>query len=78
MIEALACGVPVAAYPVTGPKDVIGDSGVGVMDKDLSIAAKKALKIPPEKCLEYAKKFSWETSAQSFLSNLKIIDNSET
>jgi glycosyltransferase involved in cell wall biosynthesis len=73
MIEALACGVPVAAYPVTGPKDVIGDSGVGVLDTDLLNAVKKALYISPEKCVEFAKQFSWEQSARSFLSNLRQI-----
>jgi glycosyltransferase involved in cell wall biosynthesis len=73
MIEALACGVPVAAYPVTGPKDVIGDSGVGALDTDLKAATRKAIGIPSEKCIEFAKQFSWEQSARAFLSNLKII-----
>jgi glycosyltransferase involved in cell wall biosynthesis len=73
MIEALACGVPVAAYPVTGPKDVIGKSGVGVLDADLGAAIRKAIGIPSEKCIEFAKQFCWEESARAFLSNLSQI-----
>jgi glycosyltransferase involved in cell wall biosynthesis len=73
MIEALSCGVPVAAYPVTGPKDVIGDSGVGVLDQDLGAAVRKALHIPPQKCVDFAKQFSWEQSTCAFLSNLRQI-----
>jgi glycosyltransferase involved in cell wall biosynthesis len=73
MIEALACGIPVAAYPVTGPKDVIGDSGVGALDRDLLAAVKQALCIPAEKCVAYADRFSWEQSARAFLSNLSQI-----
>ena len=73
MIEALACGVPVAAYPVTGPKDVIGDSGVGALDTDLKAATRKAIGIPSDKCIEFAKQFSWEQSARGFLSNLRQI-----
>ena len=46
-LEALACGVPVAAYPVMGPRDVVGNSPVGVLDNDLRVACLGALKLSP-------------------------------
>ena len=70
LLEALASGVPVAAFPVTGPVDVIGDSGVGVLDEDLGVAARKALAIDPDLCRRHALAYSWEAAARQFLSNL--------
>lgn len=70
MLEALACGVPVAAYPVAGPLDVIGDSGTGVLDWDLGRAVEGALKIDPEHCRDYALSQSWQAAARQFLSNV--------
>jgi glycosyltransferase involved in cell wall biosynthesis len=66
ILEALACGVPVAAYPVTGPRDVIGTSSVGVMDRDLATAAKRALGISPAVCRAFAQSFSWSLPARQF------------
>lgn len=70
MLEALACGVPVAAMPVPGPRDVIRSRKVGVLDEDLQLAALAALKLRPEDCRRYAERFSWEASARSFLAHL--------
>jgi len=70
LLEALASGVPVAAYPVTGPLDVIGGTGVGVLDEDLGRAARAALEIPPERCRQFALGYSWAACARMFLDNL--------
>jgi glycosyltransferase involved in cell wall biosynthesis len=70
LLEALACGLPVAALPVPGPMDVIGDSGAGALDWDLRAAALAALNIPRESCRSYAERFSWQTSIEQFLSNV--------
>ncbi len=75
-LEALACGVPVAALPVTGPTAVLGDSKAGVMSNDLQQAALDVLKIKPEVCLERANKFSWEDGADDFLKCLKPFSQS--
>ncbi len=69
-LEALACGVPVAAFPVTGPRDVIGNSSVGILDEDLRRACLAALQIPRDACRKFALEHSWERSARQFLRNL--------
>jgi glycosyltransferase involved in cell wall biosynthesis len=78
LLEALACGVPVAAYPVTGPLDVIGSHPVGVLDSNLKSAALKALDIDPAACRGYAMGYSWATSATQFKNNLVIFTGSRT
>ncbi|GAB6054494.1 glycosyltransferase family 1 protein [Magnetospira thiophila] len=78
LIEALASGVPVAAYPVPGPLDVIGDSPAGALDEDLEAAVRRALNIPRQLCRPHAEKFSWAASAQQFLDNLSPIRDQET
>lgn len=72
MLEALAAGVPVAAYPVPGPLDVIDHSGAGCLDNDLGAAVRAALSIKPETCRAHAERFSWEASARQFLGNLDV------
>lgn len=74
ILEALACSVPVAAHNVMGPKDIITQGVDGFLDNDLTNAAKLCLKLSREKCREKALKFSWEKSADIFLSNLVKIN----
>ncbi|PWC32181.1 glycosyltransferase family 1 protein [Azospirillum sp. TSO22-1] len=71
LLEALASGVPVAAYPVPGPLDVVNGSGTGCLDEDLKRAVEGALAIPAERCRDYALTFSWRRSAEQFLGNLR-------
>ena len=66
MIEALACGVPVAAYPVTGPIDVLTPE-TGAMDADLTKAIGEALTRDHDACAAYGRTFTWEASAAQFL-----------
>ncbi len=73
MLEALASGLPVAAYPVPGPLDVVNASGVGVLDEDLGYAVQRALAIPSERCRAHAMKYSWTVCAEQFLDNLQPV-----
>jgi len=73
LLEALACGVPVAAYPVPGPLDVIGANGPGVLDNDLRTAAIGALRISREAARAHALRYSWKHVAQVFLGHLAPI-----
>jgi glycosyltransferase involved in cell wall biosynthesis len=70
-LEALACGVPVAAYPVPGPQDAIGNKPVGVLDEDLKSACLKALKISRAACRAFALTQSWERSVSQFISHCR-------
>ena len=71
LLEALASGLPIAAYPVMGPLDVVGNSDCGVLDEDLGRAAVAALSIPRQRCRDYALGFSWTASAGQFLDALR-------
>jgi glycosyltransferase involved in cell wall biosynthesis len=70
-LEALACGLPVAAYPVPGPQDVIGSHPVGVLDEDLKTACLKALPISRADCRAFALTRSWEQSTRQFISHCR-------
>jgi glycosyltransferase involved in cell wall biosynthesis len=70
LLEALASGVPVAAYPVSGPLDVIDGSAAGALDSDLGRAVARALTISSDLCLAHARRFSWDASAREFLGHL--------
>jgi glycosyltransferase involved in cell wall biosynthesis len=71
LLEAMASGLPVAAFPVAGPIDVVGDSGAGVLDTDLRRAALATLEIPREKARAHALTFNWEACARQFIDNVQ-------
>lgn len=69
IIEALACGTPVAGYPVTGPIDIL-NSRSGAVDENLDAAIARALGCDSRDCIDLARSYSWEASASQFLSGL--------
>ena len=77
MLEAMACGVPVAAYPVTGPIDVVRQGETGVLDNDLRKAVKGALQLSAEDARRYAEQHSWMAATRQFFSNLEFNARSE-
>jgi 1,2-diacylglycerol 3-alpha-glucosyltransferase/glucuronosyltransferase len=70
MLEAMAAGVPVAAYPVTGPLDVVTQGVSGILDEDIAKAATQALKLDRAAVCEDAFRFSWAKTAELFLNNI--------
>lgn len=70
ILEAMACGVPVAAYPVTGPIDVIDDRVTGALDENLADAARRALRLDPAACRERALRSGWDVCSRQFEANL--------
>lgn len=66
LLEAMACGLPVAAYPVTGPIDVVGTSAAGALDDDLEIAVTKALSLSRADARAHAESFSWSKATDIF------------
>ena len=76
MLEAMACGLPIAAYPVTGPIDVVRNGETGCLNKDLKTAALCALKIDPQNCLKQAREYTWKASTLQFINNLVLARSS--
>lgn len=74
LLEAMASGVPVAAYPVTGPIETVTNGINGYLDTDLRQAALKALDISSESCRNFALRYTWESCSRQFLDNLIIHD----
>lgn len=70
MLEAMACGTPVAAFPVPGPLDVVGDSDGGVLHEDLRRAALQALDLPRERARARAATFDWSPVCDQFIAHL--------
>jgi glycosyltransferase involved in cell wall biosynthesis len=77
-LEALACGTPVAAFPVTGPKDVIAGHPIGALDTDLRSACLRALTMSREACRNFALERSWENSARQFIGNVTALQPSRS
>jgi len=75
MLEAMACGTPVAAYPVDGPLEVLRGKG-GVLHEDLAYASLEALKVPRSEARAQALTFSWDESTRLFEQHLVLIDRS--
>lgn len=88
VIEALACGLPVAAFPVSGPMDILGDSGrgtrdimpatVGVLDHDLELAIGKALRLDRKAAAVFGAQFTWERATNLFLEALERVSRPKT
>ena len=72
MLEALAAGTPVAAFPVTGPREVLAESGCGALNENLRTAALSALEIPREACKTFASRFTMQESALHFFSLMAL------
>ena len=72
-LEALASGVPIAAFPVTGPKDVVADNPIGVLSEDLRAACLGALQISRDACRTFALRYSWENSARQFIGHIRKV-----
>lgn len=77
LLEAMACGTPVAAFPVRGPIDVIKDPAVGILDDDLRAAALASLDLDRGRVRRYAEQYSWDHCSRQFLSHLVATDSRE-
>ena len=70
LLESMACGLPIAAYPVTGPIDVVRDGETGALDDDLAKACRRALQISSSNCIRFAETRSWRRCTEQFVSHL--------
>jgi glycosyltransferase involved in cell wall biosynthesis len=74
LLEAMACGIPVAAFPVTGPIDVVVNGVTGVLSEDLRAAALSALHLDRRACREHALRYTWEAATHQFIASLAPVD----
>lgn len=74
MLEAMACGTPVAAFPVTGPADVVRDGETGCLDEDLAGAARRCLHLSRDACVAHARARDWRATARFFLEHTVPVD----
>lgn len=70
LLEAMACGLPVAAYPVQGPIDIVAQGETGVLSEDLGAAIAQALQLSREACMAQAARYSWASCTATFAANL--------
>jgi len=79
MIEALASGTPVAAFPVQGPLGIVGEAGaiVGALDEDLGAAIRKALTAKPADCVAEGRRYSWDACTDQFAAGLAFRSSGE-
>ena len=75
LLEALASGLPVAAFPAAAPRDVIGETPVAALNTDLRTACFEALKLSRQRCRDFALGMTWQASAQAFLN---VVQTSQT
>lgn len=72
LLEAMACGLPVAAYPVQGPLDVVAAGRSGILDEDLGRAVRAARALSPRVCVSHAAAFSWASCTATFTAHLAV------
>lgn len=72
-LEALACGLPIASFPVMGPIDILQEGVSGFSSENLQEAALACLSLKKESCIERARQFSWENTAREFLENQIVL-----
>ena len=77
MIEALACGTPVAAFPVPGPLDIL-DESVGAMSDNLDASISAALTRGRNECARFGAGYSWEAATRQFLNGLVALEEEES
>jgi glycosyltransferase involved in cell wall biosynthesis len=72
LLEAMACGTPVAAYPVTGPLDLFSCTDVAALDDDLGKAMERALGIDRTACRTFAERHSWAAATEQFMAAMPM------
>ncbi len=72
ILEALASGLPVAAYPATGPVDIVEQGVSGILDADLGAAARRAIGLDRRAARARALKFTWQRTAEMFIGNIRL------